>query len=728
MPSTTINNQKLDARPDRIDYRDRPYQPNLISLPERYPHPDFIEKYFPIYAGSDLVLDQLAEGSCTGFGLAVVVNYLLWKRRLETETHVDFGNPDFLLRSSAVLRQPPSKSEKFERVSQRMFYHMARIYDEWPGEDYEGSSCRGAMKGWHKHGVTTEAIWPYFAGKKAKFKEPAKGWQLDAAQRPLGAYYRINADSVNDMQSAIHEVGAIYVSASVHDGWSWQQHTRRKNQSPLVTDDKTSLTVIPMNRRDETGGHAFAIVGYTPLGFIVQNSWGPEWGLSGFAIMSYADWVQHGTDAWVAVLGAPMSVEAPRTRSTMSLRDVSVGKSNWWWQSESTKPGFHYANPATEPWDEEVAYMHTVVLGNDGVPINHFLDKETTADAVAETVFKLPLDWLSEQDKPRLAIYAHGGLNSESASINRVRALAPFFKANGIYPVFVTWRTGFLESIDGILEDAVAKYFAPAGAPPAKGFLNDLKQQISDARDGVIEAACERVLVKAVWSQMKQNAEAARNNDGGLSLITTHLTALKKKLPNLELHLVGHSAGSILLGHLLDELTGKLSVSTLSLYAPACTVAFANGHYVPAVNKQVVAKSDLFFDIMNEERERADTVASLYGKSLLYLVSRALEDLHKMPLLGMQWTWEPKIGGATEKEADIWNAGQRKEVDAWQKFIGPAKSSILQAHANKTVNDGEQDIALAHGSFDNDIEVVSATLKRMRGGKLLTPVTNLHGF
>lgn len=46
-------------------------------------------------------------------------------------------------------------------VSPRMFYEMARRYDEWPGENYSGSSARGAMKGWHKHGVCEEKLWPY---------------------------------------------------------------------------------------------------------------------------------------------------------------------------------------------------------------------------------------------------------------------------------------------------------------------------------------------------------------------------------------------------------------------------------------------------------------------------------------------------------------------------------------------------------------------------------------
>ena len=45
-----------------------------------------------------------------------------------------------------------------------MLYEMARRYDEWAGEKYSGSSARGAVKGWHKHGVCSESHWPYKAG------------------------------------------------------------------------------------------------------------------------------------------------------------------------------------------------------------------------------------------------------------------------------------------------------------------------------------------------------------------------------------------------------------------------------------------------------------------------------------------------------------------------------------------------------------------------------------
>ena len=46
------------------------------------------------------------------------------------------------------------------------------------------------------------------------FARPADEWDVDAATRPLGVYYRVNQHSVVDMQAAIHDIGAVYVSAT----------------------------------------------------------------------------------------------------------------------------------------------------------------------------------------------------------------------------------------------------------------------------------------------------------------------------------------------------------------------------------------------------------------------------------------------------------------------------------------------------------------------------------
>ena len=53
----------------------------------------------------------------------------------------------------------------------------------------------------------------------------------------------------------------------------------------------------------------------------------------------------------------------------------------------------------------------------------------------------------------------------------------------------------------------------------------------------------------------------------------------------VKIHLVGHSAGSILLGHFLDVLraNGLMRIASCTLLAPACTVQFALDHYWPLV-------------------------------------------------------------------------------------------------------------------------------------------------
>src|SRR5437870_4530726 len=115
----TLKQRTLDARSDTLDFRDRMFEPTLVEVPTNRPLENYEKLGIPI-------LNQGTEGACTGFGLAAVVHYLLRTRRVIPDTN---------------------------EVSPRMIYSMARRYDEWPGEKYSGSSARGAMKGWQKHGV-----------------------------------------------------------------------------------------------------------------------------------------------------------------------------------------------------------------------------------------------------------------------------------------------------------------------------------------------------------------------------------------------------------------------------------------------------------------------------------------------------------------------------------------------------------------------------------------------
>ena len=700
MPAKFVTSlsRTLDARPDRLDLRDREYVPLVRSLPPSFPDDRDIRTLLPAYVKARLVRDQKKEGSCTGFGLACVVNYLLFRRALELGAQ---GTADV------------------ESVSPRMLYHLARFYDEWPGEDYEGSSCRGALKAWHKHGVCREGLWPYLDAKgDARFVRPDPNWDRDAMERRLGVYYRINRSSVVDIQAAILQIGAVYVSASVHDGWGL-------GESRKAFAGHASLPRIgPLRRRDSIGGHAFALVGFNPSGFVVQNSWGTTWGLRGFAVLPYDEWVTYGTDAWICALGVPgdaRTTEATKSskvivRSTTPVVIAQAGGVAFGTKESSPRPA---VSKAVEPWNVEHAYRHTIVMGNDGRVINRIVTHESGAAGVQEIVVEAPRAWFGDDASPKkLLVYAHGGLNSEETSVERIRVLAPYFTANGIYPLFVTWRTGPIETLSDMLEDELARLPKPEAG--IVDFFERVKETVSDVLDRTIEVVAGPV-AKPIWSQMKQNAAAASDNDRGCFLIADALARLAGAVTNLELHVVGHSAGSIILGHLLDLLRDvRLPVRTCSLYAPACTVQFALDHYAASAAGGTLNKRELHLHLLSDAREREDTVGP-YRKSLLYLVSRALESCHRMPLLGFAEVFNPSA-----KAVRQWNRDEQSVVVAWQKFWGAGIGNLhlLDEQQVSTGTNGRR-IKAGHGCFDNDAGTIMTTLRRVLGAAPRHPVESL---
>jgi hypothetical protein len=684
----------LDARPDRPDLRDRIYQPPLVSLPRQYPPPEWIKRYLPRYAKAGLILNQGEEGACTGFGLAAVINYLLFRLAVER-------------------KRPPSPL-----VSMRMIYHLARKYDEWPGEDYEGSSCRGAMKGWFHHGVCSDKLWPYRdKNGDVTFVTPDPRWDADAAQRPLGAYYRIMKDSITDLQAAINEVGAVYVSSDVHKGWD------------SVPTSKAAIPPIPWKPGTlPIGGHAFALVGYDATGFVVQNSWGEGWGYHGFARFAYDDWLTNGDDAWVAVMGAPVAARAPAIMLA-SLRTVSESEAHL---SAGLANGATAAAVAEalrpDVWDTPTAVTHTVILGNDGLPDHVTIEDADATAAVERVCYDLPKAWLTRPKNRgrRIAVYAHGGLNDLTASLDRAKVMGPWFERNGIYPIFIAWQSGVADTIQGIIGDLIGELVS--GAQDRK--TRSLVDTISDARDYLIEAAAI-VPARPLWSQMKQNAIAASDGSGGMVAVGKWLAKLGTDYRDLEVHLVGHSAGAILLGAFLSQLAkNRLPARTVSLYAPACTVAFANETYLPAARAKVIDPKRVAFDVLSNANELDDTVGP-YGKSLLYLVSRALESTHKTPILGMEAAWEPKL----DKE-DIFATpppGQPDPVADWRKTWLPLSSEAGVLAKKRVVEELPAfSIRAVHGCFDNWIEGVEQTLARILGlaspARLPVRIRSLRGF
>ncbi|MFA7268209.1 MAG: peptidoglycan-binding protein [Sterolibacterium sp.] len=673
----------LNVKSDPADLRDRPYQPPPHSLPPIFPADADIKRFMGAYTQAGLILDQGQEGACTGFGLACVINHLRWE-------------------SAGMPKQ-------LESVSPRMLYRFARRFDEYEGEDYAGSSCRGALKGWYRNGVCLDSKWPYAAGDDAL---PRAGWEVDAAERTLGVYYRIDPQAITDLQAAILEVGAIYVSAYTHRGWDTLKTSARAPAS------HAALPVIAYaGKPSRSSGHAFALVGFNRAGFVIQNSWGKAWGAGGFAVIGYADWLAHAMDAWVAALGVP-GVVAGRILAGGTQAAEAAGK------DDDAAAAATHANW----WDEATAYRHSIVLGNNG-RVARFDPLDGATRTLQHQACVLPDGWFrqSPHAQKRLVIYAHGGLNSEGEAIARAQAMGRYFLGNGCYPLFLVWKSGLLEALGDILAEKTIP-----GAAGRGGAMHGVGGWLTDnITDPVIEKTIGRPFARPLWSEMKENAELAAESGRGGDLLTDALHSLAGSWGSqFELHLVGHSAGSILLGRLLDSLAQKgLSdkVQSVHLYAPACTVAFANKHYAPHAD----IMNKLYLEILSDSREQDDNVAAIYRKSLLYFVSNALEADLRMPILGLANVYDPKYAG--------WDgsSSSAETLANWRNAV-----EISKLDKRRTTHDEEKFVSrlgngadipqktenASHGGFDNNVAVIGRTLQRITGGELSLPVDDLVGF
>jgi hypothetical protein len=251
------------------------------------------------------------------------------------------------------------------------------------------------------------------------------------------------------------------------------------------------------------------------------------------------------------------------------------------------------------------------------------------------------------------------------------------FKRNGIYPFHIMYDTGLAEELQDVIRRAL-------------GFAKERAGAFTDWTDGIIEDVARKP-VTPIWEEMKRDAEVPFDKNGDtaqtIAAFAQALVDTKKKI-----HLVGHSTGGVLLGHLLaalDRLGHPNLVSSCSLMAPACTIGFYQTHYEPRLGKggggkTVVRLPKLTIYNLSDKLEEDDNVATAYRKSLLFLVSRALERARNKPLLGMQ-LYSKSLAARTGLEF-IYSNGR----------TGPSRSR-------------------SHGGFDNDENTMNDILKTILG-------------
>ena len=268
------------AERDFIDLRDYPYVPRLTALPATHlPWQDLLAPDDPGMLAVG-VRNQGKRSNCVGQAMASLI--------------------DIQMRA----RQSPVGG----RISAAMLYRMARFHD-LPGQTKgqaegegqtraEGSTLRSAIKAFFHHGACLDSDWPD--------NDDTTPWPNDkqaqaAEEYTLGAYSRLQP-ILHHYHCAIVEAGAVIVTALLHDGWKCPD---------------AEGFIEPAEPDPAWGCHAFVIVGYNRDGFLVLNSWGPDWGgvptgdgddaplARGMAIWKYADWARCVADGWVLRLGVP---------------------------------------------------------------------------------------------------------------------------------------------------------------------------------------------------------------------------------------------------------------------------------------------------------------------------------------------------------------------------------------------------------------------------------------
>jgi hypothetical protein len=664
---------KLDAHPDRIDVRDWFYEPTLAALPDAVAHID-----------AKAVLDQGAEGACTGFALAAVINHHLKRRGLG------------------------------RRVSERMLYEMARRYDEWPGESYEGSSARGAIKGWVAHGVCEQKNWKPTQHGLRQFDETIG---LDARRTPGGAYYRVMHREVRDMHAAIAEVGILYCTLMVHDGWAEPGPSKARvtltpagvaGRSGARGKGSVQLPVIERRGR-ATSGHAVALVGYNEQGFIVQNSWGDTWGYKGFALLPYEDFLIHATDVWVSQLGVPVAMDL-------------------WEKGEASdrSSGLHRAAQSV-PLDTIRPYV--INVGNNGELSDSGEYWTTESDLqrlFTKTIPEAAAGWKNKTK--RVLLYLHGGLNPEADVARRIVAFRDVMTANEIYPVHIMWETGAAETLKNIIRNLFTDADERAGG--VGEWVRKLRENLVEAKDRSFELTAAGPGM-ALWEEMKRNARVAsehRSGRGAMQLVKKHVSAAMAGLTDAgkgqwELHVVAHSAGSIFTAYAIPLLTSLgLTFKSLQFMAPAISVDLFKSRILPYIVGGLCPRPTNY--ILSDVGERDDSLGP-YGKSLLYLVSNAFENERETKLVGMERfvSDSDRENGGRFVDQDL-NRLFKYNVDVPHPHLSTGLPSLVLAGKGPRTDpeaDGRSwgivSRSETHGGFDNDPETLNSVLYRILGHK-----------
>lgn len=147
-------------------------------------------------------------------------------------------------------------------------YQQAKLYDEFEGEDYSGTSISGACRALRNVGVCEDHFFPYEEYEKA---QPKAGAGANALQNKIKAYYKLNSNEIDKIKRVVMREN-VWCAFMLHE-YLYKFYGK---------------DIVDTNRYLESkkvGGHAVGIIGWTERDgvpyWIMQNSWGPDFGMNG---------------------------------------------------------------------------------------------------------------------------------------------------------------------------------------------------------------------------------------------------------------------------------------------------------------------------------------------------------------------------------------------------------------------------------------------------------------
>jgi hypothetical protein len=291
----------------------------------------------------------------------------------------------------------------------------------------------------------------------------------------------------------------------------------------------------------------------------------------------------------------------------------------------------------------------------------------------------------------RLVFYCHGGLVSERVAGEAIKARYQTFLQNQVYPVFFIWQSSFVEALMDHLKRMVDSRFSQASA-------------VNHVVDEIIEEAAK--LFPQPWEAMKRRGEQVFATHGaGWKFLLLLARTLRREQLQAEVHLVGHSAGSIVLQTLLKQLMERncdvypyLRINGCTLYAPASTVDQFESVYAKSMDNYYLRR--FFLYTLSDELEREDTSVPYYNKSILYLISRGLEGQKgDQSIFGMEMyaKQSPSLKRFLEEGKAAWILAAKES----RPVFFPVGEEILELKS----------LARQHGGFSYDPATLNSTMK-----------------